>query len=215
MKTFEDFLDRVPKLRHSTLPGWTAQLKMAAMERLEDLQRATLRMKDAKKASTMMLVYEKNGLPYFVLIERAKSAGKHSGQIAFPGGRSELEDGSHEKTATRETFEEIGVAEEIQQVIKAGTPLYIPPSNYMVYPFLAFAKAKPKFTPQKSEVNRILEIPLAELFNENVISTTTLSTSYMSEVSVPCFKFDNLIVWGATAMMLYEFKVLLELKDKD
>jgi len=188
---------------------------MAAMERLEDLQRAALKKKNAREASTMMLIYEKDDLPYFVLIERAKSAGKHSGQIAFPGGRSELEDGSHEKTATRETWEEIGVAEDLQHVVKAGTPLYIPPSNYMVYPFLAFAKARPTFTPQKSEVKKILEIPLSELFDEQNISTSTLSTTYMKEVSVPCFKFDEIIVWGATAMMLYEFKVLLQFKNVD
>lgn len=209
MKTFKDFIDRVPKLRHSPLPGLDAQLEMAAMERLDEMQRANLEDRDPKNASVMMLIYEKDDIPHFVLIERVKSAGKHSGQIAFPGGRSERGDPSHKYTAIRETFEEIGVAEELQEVVMAGTPLYIPPSNYMVFPYLAFAKARPQFKPQKSEVNGIIEIPLAELLKPENVTKITLSTSYMKNVTVPCYRFGEIIVWGATAMMLNEFKAVL------
>ena len=182
---------------------------MAAVERLDEMQRAALDQKTPRKASVMMLVYNRNNLPYFVLIERVKSAGKHSGQIAFPGGRFEKTDPSNEYTAQRETWEEIGVPIELQNVITAGTPIYIPPSNYMVYPYLAFAKAQPIFNPQHSEVNAIIEMPLNKLFDANNITSTILSTSYMTDVTVPCFEFDELIVWGATAMMLNEFKRMM------
>jgi 8-oxo-dGTP pyrophosphatase MutT (NUDIX family) len=192
-----------------SLPGLKIQLEMAAVDRLEEMQRSNLSKTKPRKASVMMLIYPIKDVPYFALIERTTSAGKHSGQIAFPGGRYEIEDIDNEATAKRETMEEIGVPLKDQEVICAGTPLYIPPSNYMVSPYLAFAKAKPSFIPQLSEVKSILEIRLAELLDEENVRRTTLSTSYMQNVEVPCFMMNGQIVWGATAMILQEFKTML------
>jgi hypothetical protein len=99
---------------------------------------------------------------------------------------------------------------EDQELIMPLTSIYIPPSNYMVYPYLAFAKAELQFKPQPSEVKSIIEIEVAELLNDQNLSRTTLSTSYMKEVSVPCFYFGEVMVWGATAMMLHEIKEVLK-----
>ena len=125
---------------------------MAAVERLDEMQQAALEDTTPKEASVMMLIYPKNDIPHFVLIERTQSTGKHSGQIAFPGGRKEETDLDNSVTALRETEEEIGILMEHQQLIMPLSSIYIPPSNYMVYPYLAFAKAELQFTPQISEV---------------------------------------------------------------
>ncbi|WP_124979727.1 NUDIX hydrolase [Nonlabens xiamenensis] len=193
-----------------SLPGLDSQMKMAAVERLVEMQQVSLSDRKPRKASVMMLIYPKDDIAHFVLIERAQTKGKHSGQIAFPGGRREPEDQDAAATAVRETWEEIGVHPKYQEVVKASTPLYIPPSNYMVYPFIAFAKAQPTFKAQPSEVNSILEIPLQLLLEEESINSVELSTSYMDKVKVPCFYFGTTMVWGATAMMLYEIKEMLK-----
>ena len=191
------------------LPGEKAQLQMAAVERLEELQRSQLIAKTPREAATMMLLYPKNEVPYFVLIERMISKGKHSGQIAFPGGRAEKEDADFSVTALRETEEEVGIAQSDQHLIRSATPVYIPPSNYMVRPYLAFAKANLSFQPQPSEVKSIIEVPLMELLDPQNISTVNLSTSYMDNIDVPCFLLQKQVVWGATAMMLYEFREMM------
>jgi 8-oxo-dGTP pyrophosphatase MutT (NUDIX family) len=206
--SFEDFLNQLSKLKKLPLPGKESQLKMAAIERLDEVQRVALKNRIPKEASVMMLIYPKNDIPHFVLIERTQSTGKHSGQIAFPGGRKEKTDTDNSVTALRETEEEIGVLMEQQQLIMPLTSIYIPPSNYMVYPYLAFAKAELQFTPQPSEVKSIVEIALSELLDHSNEKRTTLSTSYMKKVSVPCFYFGETMVWGATAMMLQEIKDL-------
>ncbi len=182
---------------------------MAAVERLEELQQTLLKTKTPKQAAVMMLLYSRNGETHFALIERMISTGAHSGQIAFPGGRSEPEDANSSITALRETWEEIGIPMEQQEIIRATTPIYIPPSNYMVDPYLAFAKAEFQFTPQPSEVKSVIEVPLVQLLDDTNQSTKTLSTSYMKEVTVPCYYLQDQIVWGATAMMLAEFKAML------
>lgn len=191
------------------LPGPETQLKMAAVERLEELQRDTLEHKKPRHAAVMMLVYPINDVAHFVLIERMESKGAHSGQIAFPGGRKEPEDDNDAFTALRETQEEVGIAAQLQEIITPGTPIYIPPSNYMVAPFLAFAKAELQFTPQPSEVKSIIEIPLHELLDSKNEQSQTISTSYMSEIKVPCYRLQNQVVWGATAMILAEFKEII------
>jgi 8-oxo-dGTP pyrophosphatase MutT (NUDIX family) len=206
LNTYSQFLLQVPKLKKMTLPGIKVQLQMAAVERLEEMQKAAMLTNTARKASVMMLLYPIDGITHFALIERTTSTGKHSGQIAFPGGRNEDEDTDNEATAVRETMEEIGVNPQDLEVICPGTPLYIPPSDYMVYSYLAFAKAELSFTPQLSEVQRIIEVPLSQLLDDKNLTTTTLSTTYMQEVTVPCYLLAGEIVWGATAMMLHEFR---------
>jgi 8-oxo-dGTP pyrophosphatase MutT (NUDIX family) len=181
---------------------------MAAVERLDEMQSLALKNRIPKEASVMMLIYPKNNIPHFVLIERTQSTGKHSGQIAFPGGKKEKRDADNSVTALRETEEEIGILMQQQQLIMPLTSIYIPPSNYMVYPYLAFAKAELQFTPQPSEVKSIVEIALTELLDHSNEKRATLSTSYMKKVSVPCFYFGETMVWGATAMMLQEIKDL-------
>ncbi|PQJ17402.1 NUDIX hydrolase [Nonlabens xylanidelens] len=208
MTSFEDFLNQISKLKKLPLPGPQSQLKMAAVERLEEMQQIALEKKEHKEASVMMLIYPKKDIPYFVLIERTQSTGKHSGQIAFPGGRKEPTDADNSVTALRETEEEIGILTTQQHLIRSLTSIYIPPSNYMVFPYLAFAKAELSFTPQLSEVKSVIEIPLESLMDPKNNSTTTLSTSYMENATVPCFYFNEVMVWGATAMMLQEIKDL-------
>lgn len=191
------------------LPGEKAQHQMAAVERLKELQESGLSTKTPREAATMMLIYPKHNVPYFVLIERMITTGKHSGQIAFPGGRTEKGDKDFSVTALRETEEEVGIPIKDQYLIRSATPIYIPPSNYMVRPYIAYAKANLNFIPQASEVKSVIEVPLMELFDPKNITTHNLSTSYFKNIDVPCFLLSNQIVWGATAMMLYEFREML------
>ena len=55
-----------------------------------------------------------------------------------------------------------------------------------------------------------IEILVSDLLNENNITTVNLTTSYMKNIDVPCFKIDDHIIWGATGMMLSEIKELLK-----
>ncbi|WP_438962624.1 NUDIX hydrolase [Nonlabens sp.] len=210
MISFEIFKNSVSKVKKIPQPGFEVQRRMAAVERLEELQLNTLKTQTPRHAAVMMLIYPINDIAHFVLIERMQSKGAHSGQIAFPGGRKEPEDHDDSITALRETHEEVGIAPEQQEIITAGTPIYIPPSNYMVAPYLAIAKTELQFIPQPSEVKSILEVPLHDLLDDAKKSSHTLSTTYMKNVTVPCYHLNNQIVWGATAMILAEFEAILK-----
>jgi 8-oxo-dGTP pyrophosphatase MutT (NUDIX family) len=167
--------------------------------------------KSAKKAGVLALFYPNADFnTNFVLILRKTYKGVHSAQVGFPGGKYEEGDNDLMTTAMRETEEEVGVPTSILNIIKPMSPLYIPPSNFIVHPFLAVSECKPLFRKQEDEVEDIIEVSLLDFLNDRNVLMTRVPTSYNVEVEVPAFKLNDHIVWGATAMMLSELKDLLK-----
>src|SRR5690606_8565104 len=85
-----------------------------------------------------------------------------------------------------------------------------PPSNFIVHPFLGTLHYTPQFLKQDEEVEDVLEIPLLHFLDDANVTTKAVQTSYNVEIEVPAFNLNNHVVWGATAMMLNEVKVLLK-----
>ncbi|MFH6963472.1 NUDIX hydrolase [Flavobacterium plurextorum] len=208
---FQDFLKFVPNLIPIELPAELAHMKMAPKERLEALKNSNLEAKNPRIAAVMMLLYPKKDKTHLVLIVRNAYNGVHSSQIAFPGGKYENTDLDFRETALRETHEEIGVAPEKIEVIKDFTPMYIPPSNFLVHPFLGISNEELSFYPDIREVAAIIELPLSVFLSDEIIIDATLSTSYANDVLVPAFNIQNHIVWGATAMILSELRDVLKI----
>jgi len=158
-----------------------------------------------------MLFYPKNSQTHLVLILRNSYKGVHSSQIAFPGGKPESTDFDLKETALRETHEEIGVLPNKIEVIRSFTQVYIPPSNYMVHPFLGISKEELQFMPQVEEVAGIIELSLVDFLDERIIQNQKMNTSYATNFDVPGFLIKEHFIWGATAMMLSELKETLKM----
>jgi len=164
-----------------------------------------------KKAGVLALCYpgEENAA-YILLILRKTYEGVHSNQIAFPGGKEEELDTDLLSTALRETEEEVGIPMKNVTVIKELTQVYIPPSNFMVSPFIGICFEQPAFSIQEEEVEKVVEVPIKDLLNDDFICSKKIKTSYAVDVDVPAFNLNDYTVWGATAMMLSEVKDLLK-----
>jgi 8-oxo-dGTP pyrophosphatase MutT (NUDIX family) len=207
---FQEFLEYVPKLMTAELPAEVSHIKMAPLERIESLKNFDIGLKKPKIAAVMMLFYPKNGITHLVLIVRNSYKGVHSAQIAFPGGKYEVQDEIFENTALRETHEEVGIHPDSMEIIKTFTPMYIPPSDFMVHPFLGISKEEIVFIPDPTEVANIIELPLTVFLSDAIVTDAKLTTSYADDIYVPAFKIKEHIVWGATAMMLSELKDVLK-----
>jgi 8-oxo-dGTP pyrophosphatase MutT (NUDIX family) len=207
---FQYFLEYVPNLAEAKLPAMEAHIKMAPFERTESLKNSAVVNKSPRMAAVMMLFYPKNGITHLVLIVRNSYEGVHSGQIAFPGGKFETEDENFCITALRETQEEVGVSPAIIDVIRSFTEVYVPPSNFMVHPFLGICKEEICFVLDPTEVSSIIELPLSVFLNDEILIDAKLTTSYAKDVNVPAFDIEGHVVWGATAMMLSELKDVLK-----
>ena len=182
---------------------------MAPQSRREELEAINFDQLDAKKAAVLCLIYPKNQESHIVFILRNAYPGVHSSQISFPGGRREKQDDSFLATAIRETEEEIGVSEKLINPVTDLSKLFIPPSNFLVYPFLGFTDIEPDFQPDPGEVQQIIEVKLDFLLSNEAISSQKLSTSYARNIEVNCFRCQEHIIWGATAMILSELRMLL------
>jgi 8-oxo-dGTP pyrophosphatase MutT (NUDIX family) len=207
---FNDFLKFIPKIAKENLIGEKAHQKMSPPERLKFINESDPSKFNPRKAAVLMLFYPKNKETHLVLIVRNAYPGVHSSQIGFPGGKVEVFDINLEATALRETYEEIGVAPHQVSIIKAFSELYIPPSNFVVFPFLGVSYEELIFKPDPREVFGIIELSLKEFLNEINFTTQLMETSYMKEIELPVFKFGDKIVWGATGMMLSELKEVLK-----
>lgn len=203
---FTDFVNYIPKILKEQLPSATAHAKMAPAGRLEALNPEYYAALNPRRSAVMMLFYPRDGIVHFVLIKRNSYPGVHSAQISFPGGKAEPEDKDLAATALRETFEEIGVTPVEIDVVMPFTEIYIPPSNFLVAPFLGLSAVTPVFVPNPDEVAMLIEVPLEVFLDDGIVINTQLQTSYSQSVSVPAFRVEEHIVWGATAMILSELK---------
>ncbi|MDD2986687.1 CoA pyrophosphatase [Flavobacterium sp.] len=208
---FHHFLKYIPKIAKETLPAASAHIKMVPLERLNALKALNPSDLIPKKAAVMMLFYPKNKETHLVLIVRNSYPGVHSSQIAFPGGKVEIEDASLAHTALRETEEEIGVDRNKIEIIKSFTDVYIPPSNFLVSPYLGICQSTLEFELQPDEVAGIVELSLNDFLNDKNVVMRKLSTSYAHEIDVPAFLVREHIVWGATAMMMSELKETIKM----
>ncbi len=206
---FNSFLSLISNIDRVQLGGMDSHKKMIPKQRkLFDLD--YIKQQNPKKAAVMALFYPniKNETT-FLLTLRASYNGTHSAQISFPGGKFEKTDMSLENTVLRETFEEVGIPKRDIEIKKQLSDTFIPPSNFMVTPFLGIVRQTPLIK-HNYEVKEIIEVSLAHLLDDKFKTTKNLSTSYMKNIDVPCYKLNNYTVWGATAMMLSEIKDLLQ-----
>jgi 8-oxo-dGTP pyrophosphatase MutT (NUDIX family) len=207
---FSDFLKYVPKIKQEKLLAEEAHFKMVPVERILEVEKMKTASNNPRKAAVMMLIYPKNDKAHLALIVRNTYPGVHSAQIGFPGGKVEIEDESLTHTALRETHEEIGIHPENIEVIKTFTEVFIPPSNFIVAPFLGISYSELEFIEQVEEVSGIIEFPLLNFLNDNTVVKKIMDTSYGNNVEVPTFKINEHYVWGATAMMMSELKEVLK-----
>ena len=88
------------------------------------------------QGAVMLLLYNKNHKLNILFIKRQDNLSYHPGQISFPGGTHENKE-TFLETAFRETYEEVGIEPDALDVLGNLNPVYIPPSDFMVYPFVS------------------------------------------------------------------------------
>lgn len=208
MAQLEEFSKKLKYRLSLPLPGIQAQLKMAHLERR--INYSHVKIPDyARMGAVLILLYEDEGSVKTCLIERTQYDGVHSGQIAFPGGKKEPDE-SLEVTAVREAEEEIGVRQTDITLLGRLTELYIPPSNFLVHPFVGAIPYKPSFLLQPDEVAGLYEIKIDDLSDERLRGEKKITLSSGITVQTPFFGLHGKTVWGATAMIISEFLEVLE-----
>lgn len=205
----EDLVLQLKTALNSTLPGVPAHDRMMRTRRPTPAEiRATgVKYKDS---AVLVLLFPIDSVPHTVLMLRPSYDGVHSGQVSFPGGKAEPQDDSLLETALREAEEEISVDRKSVTLLGTLTELYIPPSRFIVHPYVAYVESQPSFVPDPIEVEKVISTPLSRLLADDVIKEKEIFLpKYNTTIEASYFDIENEVVWGATAMMLAEFREIL------
>jgi 8-oxo-dGTP pyrophosphatase MutT (NUDIX family) len=213
MNTSIEIINELKKALNTELPASKAHIKLAPDDRIEGLLTRQWPTNAQLSAVTLLLFLEDMEVK-LLLMKRTEDNGVHSGQISLPGGRQEPHDKSLQETAIREFFEETGVLLSAGDYLGKLSDLYIPPSNFIVQPFIAFSPKLPKLKPNVSEVKELHSISLADIFGEKAYKKEEIVLRQRGKdsytIKAPCYKIKELCIWGATAMIICELQMILE-----
>lgn len=203
-----DFIEQLKNRLKTPLPGEDAQFIMAPLGRPKAGEIDFSKL-NPKKSAVLILLFPSTDRIDTVLIKRPVYEGVHSGQIAFPGGKFEKTDQTLDQTAIRETNEEIGVLADKIQLIGQLSDLYIPPSNFMVSPFIGYLHEKPNFIINSREVEKTITTDLLMLSKRPILKKNITNSSGFT-IKTPYIEIDGYTVWGATAMIISELNAITQ-----
>jgi len=203
---YDDVVRRLEAaFKHELLPGPAAHAALAPRPRRawpSDFDPARIR-----DAAGLLLLFPEHERAHIVLTVRADTLGRHGGQVSLPGGGVEPGE-TFEEAALREAHEEIALAGDGVRVLGALTPLDIPVSGFRLHPIVAAIDARPVLTAADGEVAAIVELDLDELAHGSAFAEMGRERDGQTLV-VPGFHVAGVEIWGATAMVLAEFLMLL------
>ena len=205
---FEFFITDLKNRLNNELPGDLAHQKMMSYNR--PFASEVKKNKAYRESAVLILFYPINEIPHVVFILRQSYDGVHSAQVGFPGGKKEETDRDLVQTALREANEELKILDKEVFIIGELSELYVPPSNFLISPFIGYTNTRPSFVKDEYEVAEIIEVPIHDILGNEYLTTTTISLPNGAKLKVPCFQFNNRIVWGATAMIVQELIDLLD-----
>ena len=207
---FSSFTNAFQLEMRKQLPGIEAQKSMAPYNRPtpKDLDKLDIK---PKNSAVLILFYPIDNVPYFCLTQRLEYKGAHSGQVCLPGGGQEKRDLDLQQTALREAQEEIGIDPNKITIHGELTKVYVPPSNFLISPYVGSCAEKPDFIPEESEVKEIIEVRADLILDETIVKRKKIEVGQSRiRIDVPYFDLSNKIVWGATAVILAEVKALMQ-----
>ena len=157
------------------------------------------------RAAVLLPLHVDAGEVHVLFTKRSELVEHHKGQISFPGGGYDAEDGDLRITALRETWEEIGVAQHHVDLMGQLDEM-ITVSNFLVRPFVGVITEPGPYPYIHSEVEvaEIIEVPLPHLLDDtNVIAEPRVYQG--REVTMYSYRYRHHVIWGATARILHQF----------
>jgi 8-oxo-dGTP pyrophosphatase MutT (NUDIX family) len=159
-------------------------------------------------AAVLLLLLEQGGEYQVLFTRRTESLRYHKGQISFPGGACQVEDGTALETALRETWEEIGLEREDVEVLGELDDTLTHVSHFRITPFVAVIPWPYPLKPNPAEIAEIITVPVAALRQKaNFREETRVEEGIL--VTVPFYSYRGKVIWGATARILRQFLSLL------
>jgi len=153
-----------------------------------------------RESAVLAPLFMRQSQPFAVFTKRPAALRQHGGQIAFPGGVRDPEDLTPLHTALRETHEELGI--QPREVTVLGMLDEVPTiTNYRVLPFVGVIPADFRYLANPEEIEEVIEVPLAHLFNP-AIQRTERRWVMDKEREIYFYDYGPYVIWGVTGRIL-------------
>lgn len=159
----------------------------------------------ARKAAVCILLFKKNSDIHIGMIKRNKYPGVHSQQIGFAGGKVDDTDLNLWETAKREVYEELGLSLSLSNLIGKVKDIFIPPSNFLVRPYIAYYPEVLDLKLDQREVAYFVDFPLKYIFEEKRYNTKMIQTPDGRQLKADILHLEDDYIWGASFAMLKDF----------
>ncbi|WP_422744138.1 NUDIX hydrolase [Micromonospora sp. WMMD754] len=179
-------------------PAWfDPLLGRLGTARAEDFTRIVTPDSGGRESAVLVLLGEEpDAGPDVLVLQRAATLRNHAGQPAFPGGAADPEDADARATALREANEEVGLDPGSVTVLAELPRLWIPVSDFVVTPVLAWwHEPHPVHPREPAEVAHVARLPVAELVDPD----NRMRVRHPSGWIGPAFSVRGMLVWGFTA----------------
>ncbi|MEE8353741.1 MAG: CoA pyrophosphatase [Dehalococcoidales bacterium] len=176
--------------------------------RLQELlsRRPARRISDSRRvpAAVLLPLYLEDGRHHLLFIQRTDRVRDHKGQISFPGGAWEDDDGTMQATALREASEEIGLAAGDVEVLGALDEILTIGSNYLISPFVGVFPWPYDLRVDRWETEEAFGVPLAALLDPACLRE---GRDVLDGQPIPSYfyHYEDRVIWGATARILHQF----------
>ncbi len=162
----------------------------------------------SREAAVLIPIFYLDGEPHLLLTRRTEQVQTHKGQISFPGGMRH--DGEPlEKTALRETFEEVGIDESKIEILGRFHE-YLSITGYLVTPFAGYLREPFTPIPQVREVAEILSVPV-RIFQDPSRRRMERRFRLGQMMDVYFYSYGSNEIWGLTARIIKDFLDELEM----
>lgn len=169
---------------------------------------------DTIRAAVLCALFEENGCLCVLLTRRAASMRSHTSEVSFPGGRLEAGE-TPQQAALREAHEEVGLDPGQVEILGNLSPFSTRKYQVAFLPFVAWLAEPPSLQANPDEVEQVLRVPLARLWEKGVHHQEIWNLPELSGLIIHFFELDEDIVWGATAHVLDELLGRVLLTDLD
>ena len=139
---------------------------------------------------------------------RARSLTFHGGQVSFPGGTRDAQDGDLLATALREAEEEVGLKRGDVTIIGELDDFITTTSNFVITPFVASVPCPYEFKVNPGEIEQLLYVPLLKLMDARYQRQDTELIDGR-ETPVTSYLHDDDVIWGATAHILSQLLAII------
>jgi 8-oxo-dGTP pyrophosphatase MutT (NUDIX family) len=159
---------------------------------------------DFRQASVLLPLFINDARFWLLFTRRTRTVEHHKGEVSFPGGVMDESDESWERTAIRETFEEIGVRQEDIEILGQLDDMTTLTSQFVIHPFVGMIPFPYPFEINTKEVEHLIEVPLRFFLNHSQPQPYVIQHGG-KRLEIPAFIYGDAVIWGATERILENF----------